>query len=263
MLRRPSYLSLAFLTIGTFVVPFAHAEHRLVRIGDRRISIDCDGRPSSFGTVVLMTGQGRTARDWARVQPAVSHFARVCSYDRSGLGESDPVSKPQSVDEIIEDLHALLQAAGEKAPYLLVGHSIAGIYCRRFATRYPGDVQSFVFVDSSHEEQIWRLHEVDPEAPPPNQALASVFFTEPGQRLNWNTKLALIVIGRGKTGPPIPQLTEKQNAAFPRIWRELQEDLAKRSPKGQFRVAEESGHYIQIDQPELVIQAIRDLIPTQ
>jgi pimeloyl-ACP methyl ester carboxylesterase len=143
----------------------ARAEHRLVNIGDRRLSIDCDGDRSHRETVVLIAGLGRTAQDWAKVQPAVYGFARVCSYDRAGSGESDKVDPPQSIEQTVEDLHKLLNAAGEKAPYILVGHSIAGVYCRRYATRFPRDVAGFLFLDSSHEEQMWRLHEVDPKAP--------------------------------------------------------------------------------------------------
>lgn len=242
--------------LATSVLAFG--QHRMISLGDHRLSIDCDGKVGS-ATIVLIAGQGRTAKDWSKVQPAVSAFARVCSYDRAGLGESDKVPKPQSLDETVDDLHGLLHGAVERPPFVLVGHSIAGIYCRRFTTRFAGEVGGLVFVDSSHEEQAWRLHEVDPKGPPLNEALADFFFIKPGQRLEWHTDLPLIVLGHGKPGPRIPQLTDEQSAAFDKIWRELQEDLARRSPKGQFRLAEQSGHFIQQDQPELVIQAIRDV----
>jgi pimeloyl-ACP methyl ester carboxylesterase len=237
----------------------ARAEHRLVNIGDRRLSIDCDGDRSHRETVVLIAGLGRTAQDWAKVQPAVYGFARVCSYDRAGSGESDKVDPPQSIEQTVEDLHRLLNAAGEKAPYILVGHSIAGIYCRRYATRFPHEVAGFLFLDSSHEEQMWRLHEVDPKGPTPSGGGDDVFFAQ-GGRLDWHTNAPLIVIAQGKPGPPIPGLNAEQNAGFGRVWRELQQDLATRSPKSQFRVADQSGHFIQIDQPKLVVQAIRDLV---
>jgi pimeloyl-ACP methyl ester carboxylesterase len=193
------------------------------------------------------------------VQPAASVFARVCSYDLAGLGESDKPAKPQTVREIIEDLRALLKAAGEKPPYVLVGHSIAGIYCRRFETKFPDELAALVFVDSSHEEQFWRLHEIDPNGPPPNPDLADIFYIKRGQRLEWKTKLPLIVLAHGKRGTRPAQFTEDQFDAFDRVWRELQQDLAKRSPNGQFRLAGQSGHFIQTDQPELVIQAICEL----
>jgi len=199
----------------------ARAEHQLVSIGDRRLSIDCDGGRSHSATVVLIAGLGRTAQDWAKVQPAVSRFARVCSYDRAGLGESDKVDQPQSIAETVADLQ----------PYILVGHSIAGIYCRRFATRFPRDVAAFLFLDSSHEEQMWRLHEIDPNGPTASGGGDDLFFAQ-GRRLDWHTNGPLIVIAEGKPGAPMPQLTPEQNAGFGRVWRELQQDLAGRSPKG-------------------------------
>lgn len=175
------------------------------------------------------------------------------------MGESDKPAKLQSLDEVVGDLRALLKAAGEKPPYILVGHSIAGVYCRRFATRFPAKVAGLVFVDSSHEEQFLRLHEINPKGPVTDADLAEFFFTKPGQRLEWQTKLPLIVLAHGKSGTKPPQLTEEQAAAFDRAWREFQKDLASRSPNGQFRLAAQSGHFIQKDQPELVIQAIREL----
>ncbi|HXA48845.1 MAG TPA: alpha/beta hydrolase [Candidatus Acidoferrum sp.] len=216
----------------------ASAESRLVIIGSRKLSIDCDGPPSRSETVVLIAGLGRTAKDWEKVQPAVSRFARVCSYDLAGLGRSDKPPKPQTMDEIIDDLRALLKAAGEKPPYVLVGHSMAGIYSRRFVTRFPGDVAALLFVDSSHEEQFWRLHEIDPKGPAPNADLADILFIRHGQRLEWQTKLPLIVLAHGTFGKRPPNFAEEQFAAFDRVWRELQQDLATRSPRSQFRIAE-------------------------
>ena len=226
------------------------------------MSIDCEGQPvSGRATVVLISGGGRTAKDWAKVQPAVSSFARVCSYDRAGLGKSDKVgSKPQSVDEIVEDLHTLLSVSGEKGPFILVGHSLGGIYVRTFVTRFPGEVAGLVFVDSSHEEGALRLHQLDPKTQDLSQETAQEgFFVKPGQRPDWRTELPLIVLARGKPIRRTAQMTEQQFAAWDRIWRELQQDLAGRSTHGEFRVAEKSGHFIQRDQPELVVQAIRDV----
>jgi len=71
----------------------------------------------------------------------------------------------QSVDQVVEDLHGWLKASRERAPFILVSHSISGLYARRFVTRFPGEVAGLVFVDSSHEEQAWRLHELDPQGP--------------------------------------------------------------------------------------------------
>jgi pimeloyl-ACP methyl ester carboxylesterase len=184
----------------------------------------------------------------------------VCSYDRAGTGKSDELARTQSLDEQVGDLHKLLAAAGEKAPYILVGHSIGGIYCRRFVKTYPAEVSGLVFLDSSHEEQMWRLREVEPNGPVPSGAMAEFFYPESGRRLDWRTTAPLVVIMQGKPGPPIAGLTAAQDAGFKTVWRALQEDLAKRSPKTRFMIAKNSGHFIQLDEPELVIQAIRDVM---
>lgn len=260
MLRLTFFIGAGLL--ATSVAAFG--EHRMIGIGDRRLSIDCEGEAARSATVVLIAGGGRTAKDWAKVQPPVSGFARVCSYDRAGFGESDKAAaKLQSVDEVVDDLHGLLKASGEKGPFILVAHSIAGIYARRFVTKYPGETAGLVFVDSSHEEQALRLHELDPKGPGLTEQTAQLgFYVKPGERLEWRTELPLIVLGHGKPFPRTAQMSEEQFAAWDRIWRGFQEDLAMRSTHGEFRLAEQSGHLIQRDQPELVIQAIRDVSRT-
>jgi pimeloyl-ACP methyl ester carboxylesterase len=249
----------------------AFGEHRMISVGDRRISVYCDGELGRSPTVILIPAGGSVAKDWAMVQPAVSGFSRVCSYDHASHGESDkaPVAL-QSVDQVVDDLHAWLKASGERAPFILVSHSISGLYARRFVTRFPSDVVGLVFVDSSHEEQAWHLLELDPQGPGLDALTAQLgYYVKPGERLQWRTDLPLIVLGRGMPSPrqardgsdsSTNRMTEEQFAAWDRIWRGFQEDLAKRSTRGQFRIAEKSGHFIQHDQPELVTKAIRDII---
>lgn len=239
----------------------AFAEHRMISLGNRRLSIDCDGKAGS-ATVVLIAGGGKTAEDWVKVQPAVSKFARVCSYDRAGFGASDKApSKMQSVDEVVNDLHGLLKASNEKKPFILVGHSVAGIYARSYVTKFPREVAGLVFVDSAHEEQALRFHELDPNWQALDEESAQWgLYVKPGERLKWRTELPLIVLGHGRPIQGPKQVTEKVKVGRERIWRELQEDLAKRSTHGDFRVAEQSEHNIHLEQPELVIQAIRDVL---
>jgi pimeloyl-ACP methyl ester carboxylesterase len=254
--------------LATSASPFG--EHRMISIGDRRLSVYCDGEATRSPTVILIPAGGRTAEDWSTVQPAVSNFTRVCSYDHANFGKSDTARvKLQSVDEVVDDLYRWLKASGEKGPFILVGHSNSGIYARRFVTRYPREGAGLVFVDSAHEEQALRLRELDPAGPDLNDATALIgFYVKPGQRLEWRTELPLIVLSRGMPFPrkardgsdsQTNRMTEEQFAAWDRIWREFQQDLAKRSTHGEFRLAEKSGHFIQRDQPELVIQAIRDV----
>ena len=219
----------------------ALGEQRMISIGDRRISVYCDGEAVASPTVILIPAGGRTAEDWSTVRPAVSSFTRACSYDHANFGKSDkaPV-KLQSLDEVVDDLYGWLKASGEKGPFILVSHSNSGFYARRFVTRYPREAAGLVFVDSAHEEQALRLHELDPEGPAPNELTARLgWYVKPGQRLEWRTDLPLIVLGTGKPKPrkardgsdsQTNRMTEEQFQAWDRIWREFQEDLAKRSP---------------------------------
>jgi pimeloyl-ACP methyl ester carboxylesterase len=252
-------LSLLWLACPAFA---QQPQPRKINIGTRNIAVYCDGEGGRTPTVILMAGGGRTAKDWSQIQPRVATFARVCSYDYANSGASDKAPVPsQSVDEVIADLHAWLKASGEKGPFILAGHSVAGIFVRRFVTRYPGEAAGLVLVDSSHEEQALRLNELDPEAPLDDGTARLGFYVKPGQRLEWRTELPLIVLGRGKPTPrQNNRLTEEQFAAWDRIWRGNQEDLARRSTQGEFRLAAQSGHFIQLEQPELVIQAIRDVM---
>jgi pimeloyl-ACP methyl ester carboxylesterase len=127
---------------------------RLVQAGSIRMNIDCSGQGSP--TVILESGSGGPSVDWLMVQPEVAKFSRVCSYDRAGYGWSDSGPEPRSSLQIARELKQLLQAAGEKAPYVLVGHSMGGYDVRVYAGQYPDDVAGMVLVDASHEDQDLR-----------------------------------------------------------------------------------------------------------
>jgi pimeloyl-ACP methyl ester carboxylesterase len=244
---------------------------KMVPIDGREIAIYCDGNAASGPAVILIPAGGRTAKDWEPVQPAVAAFARVCSYDHAGHGSSGKAAVPlQSVDQHVDDLFAWLSASGETGPFVLVTHSNSGFYGRGFAERHPSETAGLVLVDSSHEEQALRLHQLDPEGPAPDPVTERIgFFIQPGRRLEWRTDKPLIVIGRGQPALRLARdgsmsqtnrMTVEQFRAWDRIWSEFQRDLASRSPRGEYRHAALSGHWIQRDQPQIVIEAIRDLV---
>lgn len=216
-----------------------------------RLFLQCAG--SAPGpTVILVAGAGGTTHSWSRVQPRVAEFARVCSYDRAGLGKSSPSPQAQSAGQIVDDLAGLLAAVSLSPPYVLVGHSIGGIYIRQFEQRYPAQVTGMILVDSSHEEQIWRFAKDDPaslaEYPDwrDTAVMRSKGYLPPEERLQWHFHKSLIVLEHGI--PPEP------------VWHQLQQDLASRSPQGKLIVAKQSRHYIQEQDPELVIQSIRGIL---
>jgi pimeloyl-ACP methyl ester carboxylesterase len=120
--------------------------------GNVSLSIDCSG--SGSPTVILDSGLGVPAIGWDFVQPEVAKFTRVCSYDRAGYGWSTAGPLPRTSAEIAKELHALLAAAGEKPPYIFVGHSFGGFNVRVYNGTYPNEVAGMVLVDASHEDQV-------------------------------------------------------------------------------------------------------------
>jgi len=122
------------------------------------LSMNCTGQAAAGApTVIMDTGLGVPAVGWNLVQPEVGRFAHVCSYDRAGYGWSTPGPMPRTSGEIAKELHALLTAAGEKPPYVLVAHSFGGYNVRVYAKEYPAEVAGMVLVDTSHEDQNNRM----------------------------------------------------------------------------------------------------------
>ena len=142
---------------------------RSIRLGPefQNISLNlyCSGpaRPavaagaSALPTVILDSGLGVPAIGWKLVQDQVAQFVRVCSYDRAGYGWSDAGPLPRTSLQIARELHALLTTAGEKGPFVLVGHSFGGFNVRVYTGQYPHDVVGMVLVDASHEDQLQKF----------------------------------------------------------------------------------------------------------
>jgi pimeloyl-ACP methyl ester carboxylesterase len=129
---------------------------RLVDIGGRKIHMICTG--SGSPTVILEAGASSFAIDWALVQPEIARTNRICSYDRAGMGWSDPdTGEPRG--NVIGELHTALKVAQEKPPYLMVGASMGGIYVRLFADKYPDEVVGMVLVDPASEDRLFLFFE--------------------------------------------------------------------------------------------------------
>lgn len=129
---------------------------RLIDLGGWRLHLNCAGeRHASQPAVILEAGAGDFSVDWSLVQPSVSRFARVCSYDRSGSGWSELGPRPRTMHQIVYELHTLLEKAGERPPYVLVGHSYGGALVRLYELEYPADVVGMVLVDAAADNP-WR-----------------------------------------------------------------------------------------------------------
>jgi len=111
-------------------------------------------------TIILESGLGDGARVWGKVQPELSRLTRVCSYDRAGLGWSDPRPGLRDSISVAEQLHGLLIAAGISGPIVLMGHSIAGLHMRAYLSQYPRDVVGVVLVDAVTPDGIEQMPEI-------------------------------------------------------------------------------------------------------
>lgn len=279
---------------------------RLVEVDGAPTHLHCSG--SGTPTVVLESGTGSPSAVWTHVQPEIARFTRVCSYDRPGLGWSKQRGGPRGAVQTAEALHALLGAASERAPYVLVGHSLGGARNLIYARRFPTEVAGFVFVDATHPE--WRDH-LPPELSQdtetqwiPRRLVLSV-LTEAGILRVVQSLLADAGQGEDRQrarafGPQnlrgamregerseevleraretgslgdkpvivltadamrLPEETPPEIRTQVRALRlEFQRELASRSTNSDHRIIAESGHSIQIDAPESVVTAVRDVV---
>jgi pimeloyl-ACP methyl ester carboxylesterase len=195
---------------------------KLVDVGGFRLHLNCTGRGGP--AVVLIAGGGDFSFDWGLVQPDVSRFTRVCSYDRAGLAWSDPGPTPRTMRQEAYELHTLLKTARVKAPYVLVGHSVGGLIARVYAEQYADEVAGMVLVDPTHEDttlmyqgRLVRVREgAKGIAIPPVQTMKSSPPKPPAKddldQFEFNQKM----FGAPKTEPPFDKLPASTQAM--RLW---------------------------------------------
>jgi pimeloyl-ACP methyl ester carboxylesterase len=296
---------------------------QMVDVGGYRLHINCHGEAGAGSpTVVMEGGNAEPCLTWASVQPEVARITRVCAYDRAGLGWSERSPRPRTVANITDELGALLAGAGVEPPYVLVGHSIGGMFARFYAYQHPEQVAGMVLVDSAHEEQFLRMPESVVQIGRRSQKMMAWLL----RLLGWLNSMGLLALfageGHGAWPTPIPDPVRTQylgviyagtkffetsikeaaavqgNLAAVRaakistlgdiplvvlsagrspiaaghgisaedvervnvVMAELPDELAALSPRGKRVVAEHSGHYIHVEQPELVITAIREVV---
>ena len=160
-------------------------------------------------------------------------------------------------------MHALFQAAGLKRPYVLVGASAGGILIRRYQQEHSSEVAGLVFVDSSHEEMLWRFAAVLSSSDPNRNN--PVFLRENGflpdhQKLTWHADIPLIVLERTERPPRSDFATQQEYDAEKTTWHSFQVDLAGRSKYGQPRSVSDSGHFMHQQRPDAIADAIRDVV---
>lgn len=184
--------------------------------GGLKLNVDCagQGRP----TVVLDSGLGVPGVGWDAVQKDAAKFTRVCWYDRAGYGWSEGSAAPRTSLEIANELHALLTAAGEKGPFVLVGHSFGGYNVRVYNGQYPAEVAGMVLVDASHEDQLSRM------SPALQQTMSKM-----NQALKRQEMLAPLLIRFG-----VMRFTQRNQPASPGLSKEFSQELAYLQMQAKF-----------------------------
>ncbi|MDR0267804.1 alpha/beta hydrolase [Paenibacillus sp.] len=124
----------------------------IYRINSHDIHLYGTGKGES--TIVFIAGSGTPSAltDFYYLQSQLQPYARTISYDHAGFGWSETTNIPRTIDTVAEELHELLHKAGEKAPYILVGHSLASLEALRYAQKYPDEVNGILLLDGGSPE---------------------------------------------------------------------------------------------------------------
>jgi pimeloyl-ACP methyl ester carboxylesterase len=219
--------------------------------------LDGEGETS----VVLDAGLGGTAEDWSKIQPEVGKFSKVISYDRAGMGHSDKASIPRTCEDIVSDLRGLLIAANLASPYILVAHSWSGINSRWYANQYPEEIAGMVLVDAVHENKYEQIEKIL-SAAQAERMWASV--RDPSRNDESIDRIACIRQVRSNARVfdfPLIVLTRATDTdEMNVIETSLQAEFLKLSSRSRQYFSKYADHYIQNSEPELVIDAIRQVV---
>ena len=269
--------------------------HEIVRsseqidIGGRSLHMQCWGEPADGEpTVLLITGQGPTTTSWesmARAFAGEGHH--LCSYDRAGVGGSDPAPEPsRTTEDQVTDLVGLLDAADLQEPVVLAAHSLGSHPAIGLVARAPERVAGVVLIDPlpprlgaaqraalppedpdesrelADERRFLTENLFDPARNPEHLLLAAsddevaALLDEPGPIFG---DLPTVVL-RSPPRPPMPGLPDSYQAATETALDHGFMELAAESTRGTLLEVEDTGHNIHDDQPEVVMDAIRDVM---
>ena len=265
----------------------------LVELNGRKVHVLCAGEGSP--TVILEAGLPGSSLTWMSVFSEIAELTRVCAYDRPGYGWSQPTTSPRTAETIVQELRVLLQSTDTQPPYILVGHSFGGLLMQLYATRFPNEFTGMVLVDSSHPDQAHRtldLQEIDTisfamktlgpigivrllfPVPAGNPESRDVSVREQERELLMTSR-TLRTAAREMSGlreslrqvtdstvdlgsKPLVVLSEGRRRA--ESWQALQEDLSRMSTNSEWQVVDGAGHFVQHDQPDVVVGAVRRVI---
>lgn len=231
----------------------------------------------SFGgkgppTLLLFSGAGVSVEGWRPLYPGMLRMGAVFGWNRFGLPGSDPPRERQTGSVVLGALRELLQQAGVAPPYVLVAHSLGGLHANLFARLHPDEVAGVLFIEATHPDDHAMLEKHQTQLV---RALGKVLALP--QRLfrrNVQAELECVAdtvreLAAAGDFPPVP-LRVVTGGLTPRGWmmspaavaarRAHQQELARLSPMGEQVVAQHSGHFPQLTQPQLVLAVLEELL---
>lgn len=220
-------------------------------------------------TVLFESGMGDSSETWNDIQNKISLLTSTFSYDRAGIGKSDSTLIPRTCLDIVQDLSKLLTKVPVKPPFILVGHSFGGLVSRLFASIYPNLIAGMILVDAAPEfkeiayEKVLPSKLIDSNREYYNNPMLNVEKIDKVQSYNqidankcmFDFPLTIIIHG----------LQDNYDKDWPNqeileVEQKLQVDFKNLSTKSKIIIAKNSGHYIQDDEPELIIKAIIEMV---
>ncbi|HKE45499.1 MAG TPA: alpha/beta fold hydrolase [Steroidobacteraceae bacterium] len=217
-------------------------------------------------TVVLASGLGDTLDIWKTVQPLIAdHCARTISYTRAGYPGSDDAEGTRDAATNVSELRAELKRRGVAPPYVLVGHSLGGLYMQYYARQYPQEIEGLVLIDSTHWDQHLQLN---PQSAGAGDHATFLLLSMPWimrRELNDSTAAGEQVHESPPAGnvPTIvlsrTRALHGETPASQALAVLLQDDITSDFPAARHVQVFDSGHYIQRDRPEVVVDAAREL----
>ncbi|MFL6695783.1 MAG: alpha/beta fold hydrolase [Vitreoscilla sp.] len=247
------------LAQGTLPVPTLHT------VDGRRVEILSGGTPRRLGTLVFENGLRETIATWDGVIKAVAPQARVFAYNRPGYGNSDDTPQPRDGATIVEELRRALKESGLAPPYVLVGHSLGGLYVQQFARAHPDEVAGVVLVDALYPGVVKRSEDF----PFATRVAKRLFFSSAVNReidQIHATGDAVLTLPPADAIPMIRLFNVPRSAGAVAVDFGVNDDdpaVRKRVealyPNAR-KVIVDSDHRIQEANPELVVRAIEDVV---
>jgi pimeloyl-ACP methyl ester carboxylesterase len=231
--------------------------------------------------IVVLNGLDENVRLWKKTLPGLAELGTVVIYDRGGVGWSDPGLDPRTATVINTEMREFLQSIAFEPPYILVAHSLGGLYARLYAHVYPDEVSGIVLVDTTHEDYWWRtgllLSAKTVKALDRSQNLSEAIITTGQlgalgefQNTDFNSSLVrtnralpdvpLIMLGESIAQFSLVTSDEDEAQRVTMLMREFYQDQADLTPGGKWITVENSSHFMMQDQPAVLVDATRQVI---